>query len=176
MSQENTHGLVATAFEHHDSRTGDPNLHTHVAVSTKVQGLDGKWRSLDGRVLHTLGVNASERYNTLIEKELQQRLGVTFEDESRGRNKRVVREITGVPRELRDAFSSRRASIEEAYAELVTEYVASHGHTPPKNVQLDLAQKATLATREESPADEFARAAARLATNCRSECRREDRS
>jgi conjugative relaxase-like TrwC/TraI family protein len=148
VSQENTNGLIATAFEHHDSRTGDPNLHTHVAVSTKVQGLDGKWRSLDGRVLHSLGVNASERYNTLIEKELRDRLGVTFEDEKRGRNKRVVREISGVPRNLRDAFSSRRAAIEDAYADLVKDYVAAHGHTPPKPVQLDLAQKATLATRE----------------------------
>ena len=54
VTQVDTHGFVATAFEHRDSRTGDPNLHTHVAVSTKVQGLDGKWRSLDGRVLHAL--------------------------------------------------------------------------------------------------------------------------
>lgn len=147
VGQINTNGLAATAFEHRDSRTGDPNLHTHVAVSTKVQGVDGKWRSLDGRVLHALGVAASERYNTLIEKELRERLGVSFVDETRGRNKRVVREIEGVPQELRDAFSARRAAIEDAYAELLAEYVAKHGHTPPKNVQLSLAQEATLATR-----------------------------
>ncbi|MFC5931695.1 MobF family relaxase [Cryobacterium melibiosiphilum] len=148
VAQVDTHGFVATAFEHRDSRTGDPNLHTHVAVSTKVQGLDGKWRSLDGRVLHALGVAASERYNTLVEQEVRNRLGVTFVDETRGRNKRSVREIAGISRELRDSFSSRRAAIEDAYETLVQEYVAKHGRTPPKPVQLSLAQRATLETRE----------------------------
>ncbi|TFC14357.1 TraA-like conjugal transfer protein [Cryobacterium algoritolerans] len=148
VAQVDTHGFVATAFEHRDSRTGDPNLHTHVAVSTKVQGLDGKWRSLDGRVLHALGVAASERYNTLVEQEVRNRLGVTFVDETRGRNKRSVREVAGVGRELRDSFSSRRAAIEDAYETLVQEYVAKHGHTPPRTVQLSLAQRATLETRE----------------------------
>ncbi|TIH28449.1 MobF family relaxase [Subtercola vilae] len=147
-AQLNTKGLVATAFEHRDSRTGDPNLHTHVAVSTKVQGEDGKWRSLDGRVLHALGVSASERYNTLIEKELRDRLGVTFTDEVRGRNKRPVREIDGVPKQLRDSFSSRRAAIEDAYEELLTAYVASHGHTPARAAQISMAQEATLSTRQ----------------------------
>ena len=148
VAQVDTHGFVATAFEHRDSRTGDPNLHTHVAVSTKVQGLDGKWRSLDGRVLHALGVAASERYNTLVEQEVRNRLGVTFVDESRGRNKRSVREIAGISRELRDSFSSRRAAIEDSYETLVQEYVAKHGRTPPKTVQLSLAQRATLETRD----------------------------
>ncbi|TFD14463.1 TraA-like conjugal transfer protein [Cryobacterium sp. TMT1-2-2] len=148
VAQVDTHGFVATAFEHRDSRTGDPNLHTHVAVSTKVQGLDGKWRSLDGRVLHALGVAASERYNTLVEHEVRNRLGVSFVDETRGRSKRSVREIAGVSRELRDSFSSRSAAIEDAYETLVQEYVAKHGDTPPKTVQLSLAQRATLETRE----------------------------
>ncbi len=33
-------------------RTGDPDLHTHVAVANKVCGVDGKWRSLDARNLY----------------------------------------------------------------------------------------------------------------------------
>lgn len=148
IAQIETNGLTWTAFDHHDSRTGDPNLHTHVAVSTKVQGVDGKWRSLDGRVLHQLGVAASERYNSRIEQELRQRLEVTFVDEPRGRNKRPVREIAGVPKEVRDAFSSRRRSIDDAYEQLVKDYVASHGHSPNRAVQLKLAQQATLDTRD----------------------------
>ncbi|MCY7290079.1 MAG: relaxase domain-containing protein [Cryobacterium sp.] len=148
IAQVDTHGFVAAAFEHRDSRTGDPNLHTHVAVSTKVQGLDGRWRSLDGRVLHALGVTASEMYNTLVEQELRTRLGVTFVDETRGKNKRPVREIAGIRPELRQTFSSRRAAIEDVYETLVREYVSKHGHTPPKTVQFSLAQRATLETRE----------------------------
>jgi conjugative relaxase-like TrwC/TraI family protein len=41
IAQVETDGLTAAAFEHWDSRAGDPNLHTHVAVSSKVRGADG---------------------------------------------------------------------------------------------------------------------------------------
>jgi TrwC relaxase len=51
VRQVNVTGLVAAAFTHRDSRAGDPNLHTHVAVANKVQALDGRWLSIDGRVL-----------------------------------------------------------------------------------------------------------------------------
>jgi len=51
IRQVNVRGLVATAFTHRDSRAGDPDLHTHVAVANKVQTLDGRWLSIDGRVL-----------------------------------------------------------------------------------------------------------------------------
>lgn len=40
-AQIDTRGPVAAAFDHADSRTGNPNLHTHVAVSDKGQGSDG---------------------------------------------------------------------------------------------------------------------------------------
>src|SRR5665811_1527382 len=142
-----THGLVAAAFDHPDSRTGDPNLHTHVAVSAKVQGVDGKWRSLDMRVLHAMAVSASETYNTAIEDELRTRLGVEFGERTGGRNRRPVREIKGMPDALLKAFSSRRAEIEGGYQVALEEYRATHGHDAPRHVQYKLAQEATLANR-----------------------------
>ena len=42
IRQVDVQGLVATAFTHRDSRAGDPDLHTHVAVANKVQTLDGR--------------------------------------------------------------------------------------------------------------------------------------
>jgi conjugative relaxase-like TrwC/TraI family protein len=72
-----TGGLIAAAFEHWDSRAGDPNLHTHVAVSSKVQRTDGKWRSLDARALYRMTVAASEAYNTAFEAHLSARPGPT---------------------------------------------------------------------------------------------------
>jgi hypothetical protein len=51
IRQVNVRGVVAAAFTHRDSRAGDPDLHTHVAVANKVQTLDGRWLSIDGRVL-----------------------------------------------------------------------------------------------------------------------------
>jgi hypothetical protein len=67
IRQVNVRGLVATAFTHRDSRAGDPDLHTHVAVANKVQTLDGRWLSIDGRVLFKANVAASETYNTALE-------------------------------------------------------------------------------------------------------------
>ena len=76
--QIDVHGLIAAAFTHRDSRAGDPDLHTHVAISNKVQALDGRWLALDGRPLHKITVAASERYNTRLEALLIARLGVAF--------------------------------------------------------------------------------------------------
>ena len=56
----NVTGLVAAAFTHRDSRSGDPDLHTHVAIANKVQTLQGRWLSIDGRVLFKATVAASE--------------------------------------------------------------------------------------------------------------------
>ncbi|MFD2792927.1 MobF family relaxase [Promicromonospora vindobonensis] len=148
VRQIDTHGLTAVAFDHLDSRTGDPNLHTHVAVSTKVRGVDGGWRALDGRVLLGLKVAASERYNTRIEQLLVERLGVAFHTETRGRGKQGVREIVGIPKVLRDAFSRRRAAIKESYETLRAQYRAKYGHEPGTKAAYGLAQQANLDTRQ----------------------------
>ena len=71
---------MAAAFTHRDSRTGDPDPHTHVAVANKVQTLDGRWLSIDGQVLFKATVAASETYNTALEHHLRERLGVRFAD------------------------------------------------------------------------------------------------
>lgn len=149
VAQVDTLGLVATAFDHIDSRAGDPNLHTHLVIANKVQGLDGKWRSLDGRVLYNLKVTASETYTMLLENELTRRLGVRFVERNMGADKRPVRELAGMSPELTKAFSRRRQSIDEVFADLVADYRAAHGHEPSKPIQYRLAQRATLATRPE---------------------------
>src|SRR4051812_19560251 len=75
VRQVNVQGLVAAAFTHRDSRAGDPDLHTHVAVANKVQTLDGRWLSINGRVLFKATVAASETYNTALEHHLRDSLG-----------------------------------------------------------------------------------------------------
>ena len=76
VAQIETRGLVATAYDHRTSRAGDPDLHTHLVLANKVQGADGVWRSLDGRVLHSAAVAASEMYNSRVEANVSERLGV----------------------------------------------------------------------------------------------------
>ena len=77
IRQVNVRGLIATAFTHRDSRAGDPTS-IPMAVANKVQTLDGRWLSIDGRVLFKANVAASETYNTALEQHLREALGVRF--------------------------------------------------------------------------------------------------
>lgn len=147
IAQVNTTGFVAAAFDHIDSRAGDPNLHTHVAIANRVLGQDGKWRALDARTTHYFGVAASERYATLLEVELTRRLGVQFVDVAARKGGQPVREIASIPRRLCEHFSQRRTAIEGTLEDLTREYVTKHGIMPTKATQIRLAQQATLATR-----------------------------
>jgi conjugative relaxase-like TrwC/TraI family protein len=44
-------GLTVAAFRQTTSRADDPQLHTHVVISAKVQTEDGRWLALDARML-----------------------------------------------------------------------------------------------------------------------------
>ena len=149
IRQVNVRGLVATAFTHRDSRAGDPDLHTHVAVANKVQTLDGRWLSIDGRVLFKANVAASETYNTALEQHLRDTLGVRFaERPGTDPAKRPIREIVGVDPRLNQRWSTRRAHIEARRGELAIQFQHDHGRPPTPVEALHLAQQATLETRD----------------------------
>jgi conjugative relaxase-like TrwC/TraI family protein len=150
VRQVDTRGLVAAAFTHRASRAGDPDLHTHVAVSNKVQTLDGRWRALDGRVLFNAAVAASERYNTRLEAELRERVGVRFVARDLAA-KRPIREIEGIDERLLAAWSRRRSAIDARRAELSAAFLAEHGRPPTPVEAIALAQQATLETRPAKP-------------------------
>jgi conjugative relaxase-like TrwC/TraI family protein len=148
IRQVNVTGLVATAFIHRDSRAGDPDLHTHVAVANKVQTLDGRWLSIDGRVLFKAAVAASETYNTALEHHLRDRLGVRFAERTdTDVAKRPVREIVGVDPALNQRWSSRRVLIKDRQDVLAVRFQRDHGRPPTPVEMLHLAQQATLETR-----------------------------
>jgi conjugative relaxase-like TrwC/TraI family protein len=149
IRQVNVRGLVATAFTHRDSRAGDPDLHTHVAVANKVQTLDGRWLSIDGRVLFKANVAASETYNTALEQHLRDSLGVRFaERPGTDPAKRPIREIVGVDPRLNQCWSTRRAHINIRRGELAIQFQHDHGRPPTPVEALHLAQQATLETRD----------------------------
>ncbi len=155
VRQVETRGLIAAAFTHRDSRAGDPNLHTHVAVSNKVQVADtpaagadaGRWLALDGRPLHKLTVAASERYNTRLEALLRDTLGVEFTERAGEPGKRAVREIVEVDERLLTTWSARRLMIDVRRGELAGQFQVRHGRPPGPVEALKLAQQATLETR-----------------------------
>jgi conjugative relaxase-like TrwC/TraI family protein len=149
VRQVNVTGLVAAAFTHRDSRACDPDLHTHVAVANKVQALDGRWLSIDGRVLFKARVAASETYNTALEHHLRDRLGVRFaERPDTDPGKRPVREIVGVDPMLNQRWSTRRVLIKDPQGELAARFQRDHGRPPTPVEALQLAQQATLETRD----------------------------
>lgn len=145
--QVETRGVIATAFTHRDSRAGDPDLHTHVAVSNKVQTRQSKWLSIYGSVLYHHIVAASEDYNTALEHHLRHRLGLRFLDVPRADGKRPVREVDGVDPALIGLWSRRRGDIEDRLAELKAEFNERHGRAPTSKESIKLAQRANLETR-----------------------------
>lgn len=143
-------GVVAAAFDHYDSRAGDPQLHTHVVVSNKVLTVqDGRWRTLAGRPMHSVVVAVSELYNAALADQLTRVLGVEWEARERGRDRNPAWEIEGVPDELVTEFSTRSRHIEAEKDRLIAGYVAKHGRQPSARTVLKLRAQATLATRPE---------------------------
>ena len=145
--QQDIRGVVAAAFDHWDSRAGDPQLHTHLVVLNRVQGEDGRWRTLDSRGMFKATVALSEMYNGVLSDYLTRTLGVDWAPERRRHSATPKYEVAGVPEELREAFSRRSTAIEEAMSRLVPSFVDAHGRSPNSREMLRLRQQATLETR-----------------------------
>ncbi len=150
VRQVDVRGLIGAAFTHRDSRAGDPDLHTHVAVANKVQTVaDPRWLSIDSRVLHKAVVTASETYNTALERHLAEAIGVRFAARpDTDPRKRPIREIVGVDPALNQRWSTRRQSIEARRRDLAARFQADHGRPPTPVEAITLAQQATLETRD----------------------------
>lgn len=81
-AQMHVKGIIAALFDHWDSREGDPQLHTHMLVSNRVQGADGKWRTIDSRwSLMPAIATAGEFYDTVLMDELSNKFGVAWTTE-----------------------------------------------------------------------------------------------
>ena len=143
---ETSSGVVGTKFRHWDSRAGDPNLHDHVVIANRVQGVDGQWSSIDGRMIYAYGVEASELYNSLVQQYVTELTGLQFEARSLN-GKQPVHEIVGIDDEMVRAFSSRRGEISAALEQVTAKFVEEHGYAPSEKQLIQLAQQATLATR-----------------------------
>ena len=139
-------GMIATKFVHWDNRAGQPNLHTHCAVLNRVMCDDGKFRTIDGQVLHRAAVTASEHYNKMVTDLVKEKLGVEFYGHTSRTNDQPVWEIKGLPRELVDHFSRRREILQRR-RELVDEYREKYGRSPSKATQYKLANQANLEVR-----------------------------
>jgi hypothetical protein len=103
-----TSGFVAASFTEFTSRADDPQLHTHVVVANKVRGVDGVWRSVDGRLLFRYQLAAGYLHEAVLRRELTRRLGVQWQPVTNG-----MADIAGFTRPQIEAFSQRRRQAEE---------------------------------------------------------------
>ena len=125
-----TGNLVIATFDHHTSRSGDPQLHTHSVILNVTQRSDGEWRALAGEKLYEAKMAAGAIYRASLAQEMQQlgyQIDVTHAD---GRF-----EIAGMTKEQLNQFSQRSQNIREA--------MAQYGLASAKE-----AERATLLTRE----------------------------
>ena len=148
IQQVKTKGIVAAEFTHFDTRGEDPDLHSHVLIANKVQGPDGRWRTLDSRTIHQMHQAISARYDAVLHDLLSRRMGLDFEAHYPHPDKAPIWEIKGIDRRLIDAFSSRRALARPVYDRLVSEYVEKNGRQPTQRAAYALWQKAILDTRD----------------------------
>nr|WP_240945425.1 MobF family relaxase [Rhodococcus sp. HNM0569] len=150
VAQVDVTGLVATAFDHFDSRAGDPHLHTHVVISNKVQTvLDGKWRSLDGRPMHAAVVALSELHEAVFADHMTRTFGVEWEARDMGRDRNPAWAISSVPEELVAEFSTRARHIDTETDRLIADFASKHGRRPSPATIMKLRAQATLSTRPE---------------------------
>lgn len=147
IAQVTTRGMIAVGFDHWDTRAGDPNLHTHVVVANKVQGLDGVWRSVDSRALYHAAVMVSELYDDLLADHLAAVLPVSFSWRSRGQRRTPAHEIDGITDPVLAEFSTRSTDIDGALTTAMTDFRTRYGRYPTRPEVLRLRQTATLTTR-----------------------------
>lgn len=148
VAQVEVAGVAAAAYDHYDSRSGDPQLHTHLVVSNKVLTLlDGRWRSLDGRPVFASVTALSAQYNALLADRLTRELGVGWELRQRGADRNPQWEINGVGERLIREFSSRSRDIDLEKDKLIEAYRATHGRMPSAKTIVALRAQATVATR-----------------------------
>lgn len=108
-----TTGFVAAAFDHRDSRAGDPLLHTHVVVANATRRPDGSWAALDPRGLYTHALAADGVYQATFRHLAERRLGIASEPVVNG-----WADARGVPRSVIEQFSKRSADIEAELARI----------------------------------------------------------
>ena len=120
-----TGGLTVGVFRQSTSRADDPQLHTHVVISAKVQTADGRWYALDALTLKKYQQAFGYLYQSVLRAEVTARYGVVFDPIVNGQA-----EITGVPAELLDQFSKRAREIDVEMGDKLADFFDREGRDP----------------------------------------------
>ncbi len=138
-----TEGLTVAAFRQSTSRADDPQLHTHLVISGKVQTEDGRWLALDARMLKRHQRTLGGLYQSVLRAELTHRYGLAWGEIVKGQA-----EIAGVPAELLEQFSKRTAQVEDAMAVKLADFYKREGRDPTTWERAAMTREAATDTRD----------------------------
>jgi len=140
-------GLTVAAFTQFTSREGEPQLHRHNVIANMAQradGVDGKWRALNGRLLWHHQMWADSIGHEVLKEELESALPLRMELNADG----TAYEIAGISERTKQALSSRRAQITGKTAALREVYESRHGHAPDERALWAMNQHSNWLTRQ----------------------------
>ena len=116
-------GATVARFDHHSSRSGDPQLHAHLLFMNRVLCDDGAWRTLDGRLLFERAMPASLYGAAVLRVELSQRLGWNWDRV--GAN--LHAEIAGADHSLSTMWSQRSRETAREAQRRIRDFEATTG-------------------------------------------------
>jgi len=137
-----TQGLSVAVFRQSTSRADDPQLHSHVVISSKVQTADGRWYALDALTLKKYQQAFGYLYQSVLRAELTHRYGVVFDPIVKGQA-----EIAGVPSELLDQFSKRAREIGFEMNDKLADFHDREGRDPTDFEYAAMEREAAIDTR-----------------------------
>ena len=137
-----TQGLTCAVFRQTTSRLDDPQLHSHVVISSKVQTADGRWLALDARTLKGFQRALGGIYQSVLRAEVTARYGVAWGDIDKGQA-----EIAGIPDELLHQFSKRTIQVDAAFQAKLAEFWTREGRDPTPKERGALGREAAADTR-----------------------------
>jgi len=103
--------LLAAAYRHGSSRELDPQVHTHLMLQNMGLRPDGTWGALNEKEIFEWKMALGAVYRAELASEIQKNLGFGIESD------REYFRLSGIPKELEEEFSKRRAQIEAALAD-----------------------------------------------------------
>jgi len=102
--------LLAASYRHGSSRELDPQIHTHLMLQNMGLRADGTWGALDPKEMYESKMALGAVYRAELSGEMA-KLGFGIEAD------RDYFRLKGIPPELEEEFSKRRAQIEKALQE-----------------------------------------------------------
>ncbi len=129
-------------FRQSTSRADDPQLHTHVVISAKVQTPDGRWLALDALALKKHQQAFGYLYQSVLRAEVTARFGMVFEPIVNGQA-----EIAGLGDGLLEQFSKRAGEIGVEMGDKLAEFHTREGREPTTFEYAAMEREAAVDTR-----------------------------